>query len=200
MALEKSKENIDTYEKWVLGGYQYFSEVGPDNFSIKELSEILELSRTSFHYYFESKDEFFDCLIEHHMEEVKKFGDYAIKSGADVTEGLMKAMEKLSTGMKFHMQLFIHRKIPKFDAAYLKGHEINFNNGILDWFLNFFELKMSKEEGKKAYLIFVDVLNSRFSYLMQTKKHNCTFSTLFIDVINDFISMLSSYSPKKSKI
>ncbi len=192
-------KNIDTYNKWISGGYQYFSEVGPENFSIKKLSEILGLSRTSFHYYFNNKDEFFDCLIEYHMDEVERFGRLSVKNSSDITQGIMKAMGKLSAGMMFHTQLFIHRKIPKFDKAYLQGHEINFENGILDWFLNYFELKTTGEEGKKAYLIFVDVLNSRFSYLIQTKKTTHTFSTLFLEVIDDFKSLLRLYSPHKTQ-
>ena len=192
-------KNIDTYNKWISGGYKYFSEVGPENFSIKKLSEILGLSRTSFHYYFDNKDEFFDCLIEHHMDEVEKFGTLSVKNSSGITQGIMESMEKLSTCIMFHTQLFIHRKTPKFDRAYLQGHEINFKNGILDWFLNYFELKTTKEEGKRAYLIFVDVLNSRFSYLIQTKRTVHTFSTLFLDVINDFKLMLRSYSPQQSR-
>ena len=196
--LQSLMKNLDTYDRWVLGGYQYFADVGPDNFSIKKLSELLKLSRTSFHYYFQNKDDFFDCLIEHHMEEVERFGKFAVNNKYDITDGLMNAMENFSTGMKFHMQLFIHRKNSKFDQAYLQGHEINFRNGILDWFISYFELDMNREEGKKAYLIFVDVLNSRFSYLMQTKKNIYTFAGLFKDVTKDFKLMLSSYSPRKS--
>ena len=189
----------NAYDKWITGSYQYFSETGPEKFSIKELSQKLGLSRTSFHYYFENKEDFFDHLIDHHLDEVIRFGKLAVKNTQNTTQSIMKAMEELSTGMKFHVQLFIHRKNPKFDKAYLKGHEINFNNGILDWFLDQFELKMTREAGKKAYLIFADVLNSRLSYMMLTpdKHKDTSFSSVFIELITDFKILLTAYKPNK---
>lgn len=189
-------KNADTYNRWILEGYHYFSEVGPEAFSIKELSERAGLSRTSFHYYFDDKDDLFDQLIDHHMDEVRKFGEMATHSRPDVTEGIIHSMEVLKTGILFHVQLFTHRNIPKFNRAYLEGHEVNFRNGILDWFLGYFKLDMSPEEGQKAFLLFVDVLNSRFSNLLQTGKISSSFSTVFLEVIRDFQTMLSAYTGK----
>ncbi len=189
-------KNNDTYDKWIVEGYRYFSEVGPEGFSIKELSEKTGLARTSFHYYFVNKEDFFDQLIEYHMEEVRKFGKLATQNRSNVTESIARAMETLSAGILFHVQLFTHRHIPKFNRGYLKGHEINFSNGILDWFLHYFHLRTSKEDGKRAYLFFVDVLNSRLSNLLQTKGPSSALSSLFFEVISDFQLTLESYSPK----
>ena len=191
---------METYDKWILEGYKYFAEVGPVKLTIKELSRKAGLARTSFHYYFENKDDFFDQLIEHHMDEVRKFGEMATQNKSRVTEGIIHSMQTLSTGISFHVQLFMHRELEKFNRAYLKGHQINFENGILEWFLDFFELKLSKEkeDSKKAFLLFVDVLNSRFSNLMQTKKAGISFSSLFFDVVQDFKVMLRAYCNQQS--
>ncbi len=191
-------KNSNTYEKWILEGYRYFSEVGPKAFSIKELSERSGLSRTSFHYYFESKEDFFDQLIDHHMEETRKFGALATKNRADVTQGIAQSMEAMSTGILFHMQLLLHRNIPYFNKAYLEGHSLNYENGILDWFLDFFHLKMTRKEGERAYLLFVDVLSSRLGYQLQTDNISLPISSLFYEVIRDFKKMLRAYSPPES--
>ncbi len=106
-------ENTDTYNRWIQEGYPYFSKVGPAAFSIKELSERAGLSRTSFHYYFDNKEDFFDQLIEYHLEEVRKFGQLATRNHTDVTQGIARSMETLSVGTLFHVQLFNHRKVPK---------------------------------------------------------------------------------------
>ncbi len=188
-------KHSDTYDKWIVEGYKYFSEVGPQVFSIKELSEKTGLARTSFHYYFENKDDFFDQLIEYHMEEVRKFGELATQNLSNVTESIAHAMETLSAGILFHVQLFMHRHIPKFNRGYLKGHEINFENGILDWFLRNFHLRTSKEDGKRAYLFFADVLNSRLSNMLQSEGPSSTLSLLFFEVIRDFQLILESYNP-----
>ncbi len=189
-------KNADTYNRWILEGYNYFSEVGPGAFSIKELSERAGLSRTSFHYYFQDKDDLFDQLIDHHMDEVRKFGEMATRDRSDVTEGIIRSMETLRSGILFHVQLFMHRNIPKFNEAYLKGHEVNFRNGILDWFLDHFKLDMPREEGKRAFLFFVDVLNSRLSNLLQTGKISSSLSTVFFEVIRDLQSLLNAYTGK----
>ena len=189
-------KNNDTYDKWIVEGYRYFSEVGPEGFSIKELSGKTGLARTSFHYYFDNKEDFFDQLIEYHMEEVRKFGELATQNPSNVTESIARAMETLSAGILFHVQLFTHRHIPKFNRGYLKGHEINFENGILDWFLHYFHLRTSKEDGKRAYLFFADVLNSRLSNLLQTEGPSSSLSLLFFEVIRDFQLTLESYTPE----
>ena len=188
-----SGKNGNTYEQWILEGYRYFAEVGPESFSIKELSERAGLSRTSFHYYFDDKNDLFDQLIEYHMDEVRQFGEMATRNRSDITEGIIRSMEVLQSGILFHVQLFMHRNIPKFNEAYLKGHEVNFRNGILDWFLDYFKLDMPPEEGKKAFLFFVDVLNSRLSDLLQTGKNSSSFSTVFFEVSRDLQSLLSAY-------
>ena len=187
-------EEQSVYEKWILEGYKYFAQVGPIDFSIKELSNQTGLSRTSFNYYFHTKEDYFDILIEHHLEETRKFGKIATQSKDNVVSGIMNAMEQLNYGIMFHVQLFNNRKIPKFDKAYLDGHEINFNNGILDWFLQFFKLKMSKEDGEKAFMLFVDVLNTRLNYLLHTNKNKSSFSNIFKEVIADFQNMLQAYT------
>ena len=192
-------KNSNTYEKWILEGYRYFSEVGPEAFSIKELSERSGLSRTSFHYYFESKEDFFDLLIDHLMEEIRKFGSLATKNPTDVIGGIAQTMETMSTGVLFHMQLSLHRDIPYFNKAYLKGHSLYFENGILDWFLDFFHLKMTREEGKRTYLLFVDVLSSRLEYQLQTDNVSIPISSLFYEIIQDFKKMLRAYSPPGSQ-
>jgi len=192
-------KNSNTYEKWILEGYRYFSEVGPEAFSIKELSERSGLSRTSFHYYFESKEDFFDLLIDHLMEEIRKFGSLATKNPTDVSGGIAQTMEAMRTGVLFHMQLSLHRDIPFFNKAYLKGHSLNYENGILDWFLDFFHLKMTREEGKRAYLLFVDVLSSRLGYQLQTNYVSFPISSLFYEIVQDFKIMLRAYLPPGSQ-
>ena len=191
-------KNSNTFDKWIVEGYRYFSEVGPEAFSIKELSKRSGLSRTSFHYYFENKEDFFDQLIDYHMEEIRKFGSLATQNRADVTRGIAHSMETMSTGILFHMQLLLHRNIPYFNKAYLKGHALNYENGILDWFLDFFHLKMTRKEGERAYLLFVDVLSSRLGNQLQTDNISLPMSSLFYEVIQDFKKMLRAYSPPVS--
>ena len=191
-------KNHDTYEKWIEAGYAHFARVGPDGFSIKELSEIAGLSRTSFNYYFDGKEEFFDILLEHHMNVVDTFGKKAMSKKSNPTQGLALTMEKMQTGVMFHIQLFNNRKDDKFNKAYLKGHELNYKNGILDWFTDFFELTLNREEAKRAYLLFVDVLNTRFNILLRQPLNPSGFTPVFFEVINDFKLLLRSYNGRKN--
>ena len=188
--MNKNK-HTKTYNKWVEDGYKYFAEVGPTTFSIKELSEISELSRTSFNYYFDNKNLFFNILIEYHLKEIKEFGKLAVSNKTDVTSGIIKSMEKFHIGMKFHTQLFNNRKNTQFNNAYLEGHKIRYCNGILNWFIDYFKLNISKENGKKVFLLFVDVLNTRFNISYQ-HNNSISFSTIFLEVIADFKLLLKS--------
>jgi len=181
-----------SYNKWVNEGYKYFAEVGPNNFSIKELGRISGLSRTSFNYYFDSKEFFFDLLIDFHTKEIEKFGKFAISNKSDLTNGIIKAMERFNIGMKFHTQLFNNREIRKYNDAYLEGHNMSYCTGILDWFINFFNLNISKEDGKKVFLLFIDVLNTRFNISYQSRNESTLFSTIFTEVVNDFTLLLGS--------
>ena len=182
-----------TYNKWVEEGYKYFAETGPTNFSIKELSNISGLSRTSFNYYFDDKEYFFDLLINYHTKEIEEFGKFTISNSTDIISGVIKSMEKFNTGMKFHTQLFNNRGVSKYNDAYLKGHKMSYCNGILDWFIEYFKLTISKENGKKVFLLFVDVLNTRFNISYQSTNAT-SFSTIFLEVTNDFKLLLNSKS------
>jgi len=186
--------NNKTYKKWILEGYKYFARTGPQKFSIKELSEISGLSRTSFNYYFDNKDFFFDRLIKHHLLVVAKFGEEAIKNKENTLEGISKTMEKHKTGMLFHIQLSNNRNIEKFHDAFYQGHKMNLCSGILDWFIKYFNLKTSKENEKRIFLLFIDILNTRFNQSLQDVNNTLSFSSVFLDVINDFKLLLESYS------
>jgi len=187
-------ENNDTYNKWISEGYKYFAQVGPLNFSVKKLSGIAKLSRTSFNYYFDNKDFFFDRLIKHHLLVVAKFGEEAIKNKENTLKGISETMEKHKTGMLFHIQLSNNRNIEKFHDAFYQGHKANLCSGILDWFIKYFNLKTSRENEKRIFLLFIDILNTRFSQSLQDTNKMTSFSSVFIDVINDFKLLLESYS------
>jgi len=188
--MDKNKPT-KTYNKWLIEGYKYFAENGPVNFSIKALSSMSGLSRTSFNYYFYNKEYFFDLLIDYHTKEIEKFGKLTISDKTDITSGIIKSMDQFNIGMKFHTQLFNNRKISKFNNAYLKGHKMNYCNGILDWFIEYFNLNISKENGKRTFLLFIDVLNSRFNTSYQSTK-SISFSSVFLEVVNDFKLLLDS--------
>ena len=186
------KKKSKSYNKWITEGYKYFALSGPKNFSIIELSKISGLSRTSFNYYFYNKEYFFDLLIEHHIKEIEKFGKFAISNKSDLTNSIIKAMERFNTGMKFHTQLFNNREISKYNAAYLEAHKMSYCNGILDWFIEYFNLNISKENGKKVFLLFIDVLNTRFNTSYQSNNNSTSFSKIFTNVVNDFRLLIES--------
>ncbi len=176
----------NTYDKWIAEGYDYFAEVGPAKFSIKKLSEKTGLSRTSFHYYFASKEEFFDLLIEEHYHQVTQFNQ-AIRDRKIVSpEDLGKLLNEYAVGVRFQYRLFLFRHIDRFNQAYIKGHEINLRNGLAEWLMNQLGVSFPLDQARRVYYMLTDVFYTRFNSLVRKGSLINDYSALFVETISDF--------------
>ncbi len=184
------------YNRWIEEGYKYFSDVGPMKFSVKELSKITGLTRTSFNYYFHSKKEFFETLMERHLSIVDEFGQKFYEAKPHSYENLLKYIDEYPVSVSFHLQLFNHRHDEFYNKMYILGHEYNFKNGILDWFLDFFGLKIGKEEAKRIYFFFIDVAYTRGNLLKSKSKNLETikYSMAVEETTKDFLLIYKSIS------
>ncbi|UBM62385.1 TetR/AcrR family transcriptional regulator [Candidatus Sulfidibacterium hydrothermale] len=185
-------EVSDTYNGWITKGYEYFAEVGPIQFSVKELSKRTGFSRTSFHYYFNSKEEYFDVLLDYHFENVIRF-NFEVKNHKNLRpEDFAVYLDEYSTGVRFHQKLFNHRKLDRFNRAYIKGHEINIEYGLLEWVMKIFGLHLPHEKAKKVYYIFTDVLNTRYNILEREPQSDLKYSDIFLETVDDFKILFTS--------
>ncbi len=176
----------NTYDKWIAEGYDYFAVVGPVKFSIKALSEKTGLSRTSFHYYFSSKEEFFDLLIEEHYHQVTQF-NLAIRERKIVSpEDLGKLLNEYAVGVRFQYRLFLFRHIDRYNQAYVKGHEINLRNGLMEWLMNQLGVSLPLDQARRVYYMLTDVFYTRLNSMERKEGLVNDYGELLIQTISDF--------------
>lgn len=182
-------KELNTYDKWLAEGYNYFAETGPAKFSIKKLSEKTGLSRTSFHYYFSSKDDFFTALINKHLNYVREFNK-ALKNTPVNSQQLAARLNEFADGVNFQYRLFLLRYIEHYNNAYLESHEINFRYGLLDWLIFELGISLSPDQAKRVYFMFTDIFYTRVNNLARSGKDGQDLGTLFLHTLEDFKLLL----------
>ncbi|NPA35295.1 MAG: TetR/AcrR family transcriptional regulator [Chlorobi bacterium] len=183
---------LNIYDNWINYGYRHFAEVGPLAFSIKEISKQAGMSRTSFNYYFNSKAEFIEVLLAKHLNIVDEYGKKFRDKLPHSYINLLNNIDNYPVSVTFHLQLFNYRYIKQYNDAYIKGHELNFKNGILDWFIDFFGLKHSRQEAEKVYYFLMDTMYSRANLLREESRDISTikYSEVFKDTLKDFLLVI----------
>ncbi len=183
--MEETKQK-DITEKWILEGYKYFAETGPEQFSINVLSKRTNLSRTSFHYYFSSKEEFFDLLIEEHYHQVEQFNVAIRERNIVSAEVLAKLLNEYAVGVRFHYRLFLFRHIDRYNKAYIKGHEINLSNGLMEWLMNQLGMSLPSDNARRVYYMLTDVFYTRLNSMERKDGQVKDYGELLLQTISDF--------------
>lgn len=116
--LIENPDTESTREKWLAEGYREFAEYGPDNLSINRISKFLGSSRASFYHHFGDADMFIDDLLARHWEISSQFNTTGKIKCQRLYPDLYDLLSEYPIPLKFSLQLFHHRHIPRFNMLF----------------------------------------------------------------------------------
>lgn len=152
---------MDTHEFWIEKGYEHFALHGPDRLSIKLIAQEHNIARTSFNYYFSSKEEFCDELIEKHYELVNEFCDRGKLHCKKYLPDLHVLILTFPIGLKFMKQLFNYRDNDKFNEVFVKCNEMVETKFALSLFKDYYKLPLADKEAALLHGSLTDAWYSR---------------------------------------
>ncbi len=154
----------ESYNTWLQTAYIMFAEDGPENFTIKELSQRCGLPRTNFYYYFENRDEIIEKIFELHFQTTtEQFNLEVTKRVRVFIPDLYSVIFDFKQGMQFTKQLFKNRESPLYDEAYRKGIALSADL-ITPKFQSFFKIDLPKDEVRKLWFTLTDAWFSRLNF------------------------------------
>lgn len=154
---------MNTVDAWIEKGYEHFALVGPINFSVKKISEVNNLSRTTFNYHFGSQKEFIDELLAAHQEFTKIFVNEAKTTVKKYIPDLHILLNKFETGVRFQLQLFNHRYNPEFDRIFRLCNKQSSDNFLVERFVDYYQLTLTIDQATKIHDIVVESWYSRLN-------------------------------------
>ncbi|MFD1314055.1 TetR/AcrR family transcriptional regulator [Namhaeicola litoreus] len=137
---------MDTLNFWIEKGYEHFGLFGPEKLSIKRIAEDNAVSRTTFHYYFKSQEEFIDELLRYHCDLHKVFCEYGKANCKNYIPDLHEMIVHFSLGFKFHKQLFNHQNIQKYREVFQNCNKISGREFVVQMFINHYNLPLTFED------------------------------------------------------
>ena len=152
-----------TDQKWIEEGYAQFAICGPDNLSIKKVSEALGLSRASFYHHFGDIEVFIDQLLENHWKIVQEFNHYGKNHCKQLYPDAYRLLAKYPIPLQFSMQLFHNRNIPAFNYLFMKNYESTAKSFMMKLFAEKFSLKMPENEIYNLWLTCGEAWYSRLN-------------------------------------
>ncbi len=157
-------DNSNSYNKWLEEAYRFFAEHGPENLTIKALSEQCELPRTNFYYYFENKEDLIDKIIDLHFETTAEIFNEELRKRLHIyIPDLYVIVFDFKLGIQFAKQLFKNRDQPKFNDAHKKGVELSADL-IIPKFKDFFKIDLRDENVKSLWFTVIDTWYSRLNF------------------------------------
>ena len=160
MAVKKEKNNE---RKWIEGAYSHFADVGPEQLNIKRISEITDLPRTNFYYYFPDTDILVAQLLNFHVDLSKEYEKELRQKLKVFIPDLHRILYSFETGVKFHWQLFKHRSNVRFGYIY---NSLNSSSAdiILPVFRDYYKLTVSDPVLKALWKTLTDSWYSRLDF------------------------------------
>ena len=166
-------KKTESYNTWVETAYILFAEKGPENFSVKEVAKLCGLPRTNFYYYFDSKDDLLDRIIELHFQTTTEFFNIElVKRLNTFIPDLYEVIYDFKLGIQFSKTLFKHREIPKYNKAYLKGTALSADL-IIPKFKEYFNINIPDENAKELWFTLTDTWYSRLSFNYYSVDYLC---------------------------
>jgi AcrR family transcriptional regulator len=175
-------------EKWLEAGYRQFAQFGPEKLSIKKISDKLGSSRASFYHYFSDMEVFVEELLTMHLDYVALFNNMGKERCKNLFPDLYNLLSEYPVPLQFSIQLFRNRNIPEFNYLYLKNYESTAKEFALGLFINHYDLKQSKSEVYKFWVIVGEAWYARLDVNDLTaptlQKHAVEILTSVIHFIN----------------
>jgi len=154
----------ESYKVWLQTAHQLFAENGPENFSVKEVSNRCGLPRTNFYYHFDNKDDLLDKTIELHLQSTLEIFNAELSKRLKVfIPDLYEVIYDFKLGMQFARTLFKHRDIPKYNTAYRKGVALSADL-IVPKFKEFFSINLPDDQVKELWYTLTDSWTSRLNF------------------------------------
>lgn len=113
-------KQINTYPKWIEIGYELFALEGESGIQIERLARIINLNKSGFYHYFDTKENYFDHLMDYHL----KLAD-GIKTENHTSKyfdpDFLNLMVKNKTFFLVQMQLFLNKHTVLFKETFNKA-------------------------------------------------------------------------------
>jgi len=139
-------------EEWLKQGYEDFAIYGPDKLSINNIAKSIGASRSNFYHYFGEMEIFIDELLARHWEVCMQYE----REGKDKCKVLVPDLYRLLASypipLRFSLQLFRHRDIPKFNYLFLKSYQSSAEAFLLELFEDHLNLQLPESEQKKLWM------------------------------------------------
>lgn len=146
---------------WLSKGYENFALYGPEKLSINQLSTQLKTSRASFYHYFGDIDIFIDELLFMHITICKEFNQKGGEKCHSLFPDLYRELAQFPTALRFSLQLFRNRHIPKYNIVFIKTFELTSYAFVLDLFSKELGLKGTEHEIYNLWLTLAEAWYSR---------------------------------------
>ena len=152
--------SIKSKKKWIEAGYVQFAELGPNNLSIKRISEVAELPRTNFYYHFSDKNELIDELIKVHYAITDEYLKVISEEIKTFLPDLHIISMRYPTSLKFVRQLFLNRHLPKYNDHYIRLNTMA-NPVLIPKMLKYYGSSVDYELAEPIWMTVVDTWYSR---------------------------------------
>jgi AcrR family transcriptional regulator len=148
---------------WIEKGYEHFAFNGPFKFSVNQLSKDSGLSRASFYHHFGEIELFIDELLNVHWSICQAFDQKCAETCQSLVPDIYKLLAEYPIALRFNLQLFRHRHIPKFNIIFIKTFESSSNTFALNLFAEHFSLVLNHSELSSLWLTLCESWYSRLN-------------------------------------
>lgn len=154
----------ESYNIWLENAYCLFAEEGPHNLTIQSLAKKCGLPRTNFYYYFDSKEDLLNKVIDLHFNATTElFNAELLTRFYSFIPDLYLILYDFKQGLQFAKNLFKHRDIPQFNEAYKKGIALSADL-IVPKFTTYFDIDLSHKQAKEFWYSVTDTWYSRLNF------------------------------------
>jgi AcrR family transcriptional regulator len=148
-------------EDWLEQGYIDFAEYGPDQLSINRIGKVIGASRSSFYHHFGDVDLFIDELLQYHWSIAVEFNTKGKEYCKQLIPDLYDALAQYPVPLKFSIQLFHNRHIPRFNYLFNKTYESSAEGFLLPLFADHLGVETSPSELKNLWITLGEAWYSR---------------------------------------
>lgn len=128
----------NSYNIWIVKGYELLAREGPEGLQVERLARILDFNKSGFYHYFGNQSTYIQHLMQHHLKNVDLMVE-AVHSMPQFMPGFAQLLADFSLSILTQKQLQRSRHIPLFAKTY---DEVNkkIDPKILSLWANFIEI------------------------------------------------------------
>ncbi|MBB3113233.1 AcrR family transcriptional regulator [Paenibacillus phyllosphaerae] len=109
---------VVTKEAWIRKGAEYFAQGGADQLPIEKMARELHCSKSSFYWYFDSREAFISAIIEAWVERYTHAVITQAESGPDADEAIQHVLRVMFATTKGHDFMYHLRRLGEREARY----------------------------------------------------------------------------------